>query len=387
MTDASGAAPLHIAFGTIPADMPGGIAATEHVFQAALARTGRVTVRALPFGSRGTAQGPLVRIIEGLADLARFAALVVRERPDLVHLDSAFDRRALLRDAAYALVARGLGQRLFVKLHGSDPALVATPSRWWRALTGLVFGAAAGVGVLSGDEKAALVAAGWPAAKIAVVKNVVPWRRFASAPGAAVPARDPLALLFLARLVPTKGLDDAVRALALVRHAGREATLDVVGDGPSRAGAEALAKELKLGAAVRFHGHVPEADTVRYYETSGALVLPTEREGFSMTIFQAVAAGLPVLTTRVNAAKDWLSEPANVLWVRAHDPANVAARVLELLGHPKTAEQMFTEGPRRAQAFDEDRVAMEYVDLYTRCVRRTALSPPDSLPTKSRKTD
>jgi len=380
LTDATGPTALHIAFGTIPADMPGGIAATEHVFQAALARTGRVVVRPLPFGSRSHGQGAPARLGEGLADLAQFAALVVRERPDLVHLDSAFDRRALVRDAAYALVARAFGQRLFVKFHGSDPSLVATRSPWWRALTGLVFGACAGVGVLSGDERDALVAAGWPADKIAVVKNVVPWRRFVCAPGEPLPARDPLALLFLARLVPTKGLDDALRALALVRAAGKAVTLDVVGDGPSRAGAEALARDLGLGAAVRFHGQVPEADTARFYATSGALVLPTEREGFSMTIFQAVAAGLPVLTTRVNAAKDWLREPDQVLWVRAHDPANVAERLRELFAHPEIAQRMFTEGPLVARTFDEDRVAAEYADLYTRCVRRTPLTPPEITP-------
>jgi len=215
----------------------------------------------------------------------------------------------------------------------------------------------------------------------------VPWRRFERAPGAAPHVREPLRFLFLARLVPTKGLDDAIRALDLVRRAGRPATLDVVGDGPARAGAEALAAQLGLGEAVRFHGQVPEAETTRFYETCGALVLPTEREGFSMTVFQAVAAGLPVLTTRVNAAKDWLAEPDQVLWVRVHDPAHVAARALELLSHPEIAQRMLTAGPTRARAFDEDHVAAEYVDLYTRCVRRSPLSPPVTRSPADWKTD
>src|SRR5439155_12132505 len=115
LIDAAPGRPLVVAFGTIPAAMPGGIAATEHLFQAALARTGRVAPLALPFGRREHGQGPAARLLEGMADLARFAALVVRRRPDLVHLDSAFDHRALVRDAAYAVVARALGQKLFVK--------------------------------------------------------------------------------------------------------------------------------------------------------------------------------------------------------------------------------------------------------------------------------
>ncbi|MEP7027708.1 MAG: hypothetical protein ABI960_03855, partial [Candidatus Eisenbacteria bacterium] len=124
--------PLRVAFGTIHSDMPGGIAATEHVFQAACERTGRLSALALPFGRRSLKRSALARLGERIADLAAFVRLVRRERPDLVHLDSAFDRRALVRDACYALLARALGQPVFFKFHGSDPALVRTRSPFWR---------------------------------------------------------------------------------------------------------------------------------------------------------------------------------------------------------------------------------------------------------------
>ena len=124
--------------------MPGGIAATEHVFQAACERTGRLTALALPFGRRRKSG-------------SAFARLARRERPDLIHLDSAFDRRALVRDACYALLGRWLGQPVFFKFHGSDPALVRTRSPFWRTLTRFVVGSAAGVGVLSTDRGAVVV--------------------------------------------------------------------------------------------------------------------------------------------------------------------------------------------------------------------------------------
>ncbi len=353
--------------------MPGGIAATEHVFQAALARTGRVELLTLPFGRRSQRQGPLARGLEGVLDLFRFAALVVRARPDIVHLDSAYDQRALLRDAGYAAVARLLGQPLFLKLHGSDPGLVARHGGPWGALTRFVFGAAAGIGVLSSDERAAFVASGIAADKLYVVKNVVPWRRFAV--DGPPPRRERGRMLFLARLVETKGLNDAIAALAFVRREGHDATLDVVGDGPARRGGEALAARLELSPYVRFHGHVPEADTERFYRGAGMLVFPTEREGFSMTIFQALAAGLPILTTRVNAAADWLSEPDHVLWVNVHDPEHVAQRAVELLAHPEIGARMAVQGPVRAREFDEARVADEFLAVYTRCRRRPSLRP------------
>jgi glycosyltransferase involved in cell wall biosynthesis len=357
---------LRVAFATIPEDQPGGIAATEHVFQAACARTGRLVPLSLPFGRRGGSGNAVRRTLEGVSDLGVFAQLVREEHPDLVHFDSAFDRRALVRDASYALLARALGQKVFFKFHGSDPELVGTRSPFWRSLIRLVLGSAAGVGVLSSPEKDALVAQGADGTKIHVMKNAVPWRRFEKA----VPVRERNRLLFLARLVPTKGLADVVRAVALLKREGREVTLDVVGDGPARAPAVALAEELGVANAIRFHGHVPESDTTRFYLSSGMLVLPTEREGFSMTIFQALAAGLPILTTRVNAAADWLVEPEHVRWIPVRDPAGVARQVAHLLDHPDEADAMGVNGPARARLFDEDLLANEAIDRYTALLAR-----------------
>jgi glycosyltransferase involved in cell wall biosynthesis len=358
--------------------MPGGIAATEHVFQDALARTGRAELTALPFGRRSARQSPPARAVEGVVDLFRFSAAIVRDRPDLVHLDSAFDRRALLRDTGYAAVARLLRQPLFLKLHGSDPDLVRLRTGPWAALKRFVFGAAAGIGVLSSDEKAAFVEAGADPEQLFVVKNVVPWRKYAvDGP----PPRRPLGrMLFLARLVETKGLNDAIAAVSLVRREGYDVTLDVVGDGPARRSAEALVARLELRPFVRFHGHVPEADTERFYRASGMLVLPTEREGFSMTIFQALAAGLPILTTRVNAAKDWLREPDHVLWVNVHEPEHVAARAIELLTAPEIAARMAVQGPVWAREFDEARVADEFLRVYNRARQRHPLMPSPHTP-------
>lgn len=354
--------------------MPGGIAATEHVFQAACERTGRLTALALPFGRRTQSGFAPARLV---SDLFAFARLVRRERPDLVHFDSAFDRRALVRDVCYALLARGLGQPVFFKFHGSDPALVRTRSPFWRALTRFVVGSAVGVGVLSTDERAALIAEGARADTIFVLKNAVPWRRFRALPR---PTRERTRLLFIARLVATKGLADVIRALAMLAREGRAATLDVVGDGPERAPAEALARELGIGDRVRFLGHVPEAETARHYLSAGMLVFPTEREGFSMTVFQALAAGLPILTTRVNAAADWLVEPDHVLWIQAHDPADVARKVASLLDHPEVADRMSAQGPAHAERFDEEALAREAIDRYTSLLERTRPSPAAARP-------
>src|SRR6266545_4582254 len=140
--------PLRVFFGSISSGMPGGIPVTEEAFQHACTATGEVIVRAFPFGRRRPNESRLERSFRRVADWAGYASTVLRERPDLVHLNTAFDRRALVRDLGYALLSRLLGQRLFLKLHGSDADLLATRSRFWRWMTRRALGGATGVGVL-----------------------------------------------------------------------------------------------------------------------------------------------------------------------------------------------------------------------------------------------
>ncbi|HUK62583.1 MAG TPA: glycosyltransferase, partial [Dongiaceae bacterium] len=143
-----------------------------------------------------------------------------------------------------------------------------------------------------------------------------------------------------------------------------------------RAEAEALARQLGLESAVKFTGQVSESATTEYYLNSFALVIPTSHpEGFSMTIFQSVAAGLPVLTTRIRAAADYLSEPDNVLWVAPHEPERLAERLSWLIDHGEVAAAMSRNNQLRARDFDAERLVEEFVPLYRAIVSTNGRDP------------
>lgn len=366
----SDARPLTVFFGTISPGMPGGIYVTESVFEQACEASGAVRPVRIPFGRRRPDESRLARFVTRFADWITYAWKVARESPDVVHLNTAFDRRALARDIGYILISRALGQPLFLKFHGSDHTVLETPSRFWRAVMRITLTRASLVGVLSSEEKANFVAAGFPAERFVVVKNVVDWQRFAAG---AWPRRDPARLLFIARLVPAKGLGTVIRALRRLVDEGRDIRLECVGDGPARPDAERLTSELGLDSHVHFAGRVPEEETSRYYLECGMLAFPTAHpEGFSMTIFQSLAAGLPVLTTRSRAAADYLREPDHCLWVSPGEPGALAERIAWLLDHPEAAARMSAAGQRLAREFGGDLVAQEYVAHYRRIARRTA---------------
>ncbi len=104
---------------------------------------------------------------------------------------------------------------------------------------------------------------------------------------------DPVRLLFVGRLIRTKGARDAIRALAHLDDL--PVVLDVVGDGFDRAACEELTAELGLGERVRFHGARPREEVAGFYRRADVFVFPSYREPGGNVPFEAMSWGLPLI--------------------------------------------------------------------------------------------
>jgi glycosyltransferase involved in cell wall biosynthesis len=261
-----------------------------------------------------------------------------------------------------------------LKFHGSDAALFETTNPALRALVRFVLARADGIGLLSSEERENFTRAGVDGRKLFVVKNVVegadadPRARENLRAKLGVDASKPL-LLFIARFIPAKGLTDVIRACAILRDEGRAFELLCLGDGEARAEAEAETERLRLQERTRFFGYVPEAETAEFYAGSTMLLFPTYHyEGFPMVIFKSLAAGLPVITTRIRAAADYLREPENCLWVEAKNPPSLAEKIARLLDRTDERAAMRAHNVELARRFTAPFVAPEYLEIYNRLV-------------------
>lgn len=113
-------------------------------------------------------------------------------------------------------------------------------------------------------------------------------------------------LLFAGRMVPYKGVDVLLRAMA-----GLDVRAVLVGDGPLRARWEGLAREIGVAPRVRFAGEVPHEELAALYHACDVFVLPsvTRAEAFGYVQLEAMACGKPVVSTRL---------PSGVPWVNRH---------------------------------------------------------------------
>ena len=109
--------------------------------------------------------------------------------------------------------------------------------------------------------------------------------------------RGDVRLLFVGRLVRTKGARDAIRALGLVRDL--PALLDIVGDGFDRGACEALTAELNLAGRVRFHGWLPREQVQDFYRSADIFVFPSYREPGGNVVFEAMSHGLPMIVSDI----------------------------------------------------------------------------------------
>jgi glycosyltransferase involved in cell wall biosynthesis len=168
---------------------------------------------------------------------------------------------------------------------------------------------------------------------------------------------------------PTKDQRTLLRALRIVvdRHPGF--SLEIVGDGPDRPTLEALRDELQLGSNVSFLG--ARHDVNELLPSADLFVLSSTTEGLPMTILEAMAAGLAVVSTDVGGISEAVAAGQTGLLVPPQSPAALAAAILELVNDPRRAEQMGLAGRRRVEEkFDVRMIASRYQEIYCRLLRQ-----------------
>lgn len=169
-----------------------------------------------------------------------------------------------------------------------------------------------------------------------------------------VGAGDPLVGI-VARLVPIKRHEDFLAAAALVARGVPAARFLVVGNGERRAELEALAERLGLAGRVRFVGWRRDLD--RIYADLDLVVLTSANEGSPVSVIEAMAAGRPVVATRVGGVPDLVEDGTSGLLVPAGDPRGVADAVTALLEDPERRRAMGEAGRARVYpAFDAGRL-------------------------------
>lgn len=270
-------------------------------------------VRRHPLGGLGPRELAKVRNInpEGvwrdawpLYEAFRFRALgaqIRRERPDLL-----FGVYLMLHGMHIALAGRRAGVPYVLSLIGDDVQTYLRLPATRPLLAWTVRGAAA-VTVMGPSSRDIVVAAGCAPERVFEIQNHQDCERFSPGPGPDAAEYD---IVFVGDFIPRKGIDSILRAMAALRPR-RKARAALVGDGPSLAGLQALARTLGLEDSVDFLGRRPDVEAV--LRRSRVLVMPSSLEGLPAAAVEAMLCGLPVVLTDVGDVRALFRHGENAL--------------------------------------------------------------------------
>ena len=182
-------------------------------------------------------------------------------------------------------------------------------------------------------------------ARIRVVEPGTDAAPLAVGSGASVPN-----LLCVAAVTPRKGHDILLHALAALTD--RAWRLDCVGSlsrcPATSAAVQRLSEHLGLSGCVRFTGEVDESRLAAFYHRADLFVLPTRFEGYGMVLTEALARGLPIVSTRVGPIPNLIPRDAGLL-VEPDNPAALCAALAQVLDDP-SRRAGFASGARSARA-------------------------------------
>jgi len=153
------------------------------------------------------------------------------------------------------------------------------------------------------------------------VEAVAEVAKVAPAPGS------PLRLLFVGRIIRTKGILDAIRAIAMVGRRGL-VRLDVVGDGDLLETCRDQVTKLGLGSQVTFHGRLSRSEVFDWYGRSHVFLFPSFREPSGNVVFEAMSQGLPVIACE-NGGPGYVVDSSCGLKVAPSDPDEFAHQLAE----------------------------------------------------------
>ncbi len=171
-------------------------------------------------------------------------------------------------------------------------------------------------------------------------------------------------LLFVGRLTAVKGVPILLEALAKLRKDRPNLVLTIAGDGPDRTRLEAMVLRLNLSAHVRFAGYQSQLQVRTHLQETDVFVLPSFAEGVPVVLMEAMAAGVPVVTTRIAGIPELVEDGISGLLTSPGDAESFAAAIGKLLDDPDLRVRLGRAGRSKVAAeFDINREAAWLCDV------------------------
>lgn len=284
------------------------------------------------------------------------ARILLSQRPALIHAHWIFPQGTVA-----VLLGKVFRIPVVVTAHGSDAfllkgRLLGLLKRWtvkqcsiWTSNTRATSGA---VGF---DELS----------KPHIIPMGVDYRRFVLGDRKSIAKQHKLILLFVGRLVETKGVAYLLKAYALLSEDLRVRTeLWIIGDGEEIERLKLLAIKYRISDKVFFLGKLPNDKLPDYYAAADIFVSPSMIEGQGVTFLEALASGVPIICSNVGGIGEIIKHGETGLFVSPNDVDELSEAINRLITDREFRMNLSKTGRKIAESYDWQCVAEQFISLY-----------------------
>jgi len=261
-----------------------------------------------------------------------------------------------------------------ISLRGSDvPGYNIRLGLDYKLMTGLfrrIWSCAAAV-VANSEGLRRLALEFMPTLDIVVIPNGIDTEKYY--PSQKQEPAKPIKALTVCRLISRKRIDLLIEAVGQTRELGLDVRLNIAGEGNLMETLKKLANELKVADRVTFMGRVPAEQMPQVYRDNDIFVMSSAHEGMSNAMLEAMASGLPIITTRCEGVEELVAD--NGVVVEQAQPEEIARAIKKLADNPQTLRQMSLASRERAALYSWPSVAARYI----RCYQQVLQSRQDGL--------
>lgn len=300
-----------------------------------------------------------------------FKSRIDKYKPDIIHLNPSLKWFAILRDFSFLKMSKRKGIPTLFFIHGWSKSLFKLFKKYKILTNWFVknLNKADAIVVLASEFKQDLVDMGLDEKKIFVLTTMVKTADF-------IPFKKnfnpPYRVLFCSNMIKEKGPYELLEAAKSIIKKYPSTRFIFMGKGKELENLKEHSRKFDIENNVKFKGFLTGNKKIEVYKKSHLFVFPSYREGFPTVVLEAMAAGLPVITTPVGGLKDEIKDGKNGFFIESMPPKpkDISEKIIMLIENPKLMKMMSKNNLKEARdKYDVKVVCNNIREIYEEIIK------------------
>jgi glycosyltransferase involved in cell wall biosynthesis len=176
-------------------------------------------------------------------------------------------------------------------------------------------------------------------------------------------------ILCVTRITPRKGIRYLIEAFSRLSKKYPNLNLQIVGEGNEKNNLEKLVRKLGIEKQINFIGLLPHEKLPAYYQSACVYVLPSQNEGMSNSMLEALSSGLPLLATDTGGTQELIENGVNGFVLKMKSAQDIAEKLEILIKNEELRKSMGVASRIKAEGMSWEKIAEKYIDTIKKIIR------------------